>query len=399
MIEKLIEIQLLLTKKIEKLTFKRYLFNKINWQNSLIGIIGARGVGKTTLLLQYYQDNFNSPQECLYFSADNINVINQGLYNIAEEFFKYGGKALLIDEIHKYPNWQWELKNLSDSFPEKKIVFSGSSTINILKGKADLSRRVVFYIMPGLSFREFLKLRIDREYGVIEFEQLLKNHIKIADKISSQFAVLKYFVEYLKFGYYPFFTEGIDSYYHKLNNVIEKVFYEDIPTAFKIRLPAIYNLKRLFYLVATSQPFVPNISKLSSQLGISKEFIYTYIEELEKANLFSLLYPRTKGLKLVRKPQKIYLENTNLFYLIEHEKGFTIERGNIRETFFLNQVGKVRKLSYSEEADFLDFKGIKYEIGGKNKQVLSSENIIYALDGLTVGFKNRIPLWLFGFLY
>jgi hypothetical protein len=398
MIEKLIEIQLSLVNRIEKFTFKRYLFDKINWQNSLIGIIGARGVGKTTLLLQYYRDNFSSAQECLYFSADNINVINQGLYNIAEEFFKYGGRVLLIDEIHKYPNWQLELKNLYDSFPKKKIIFSGSSTINILKGKADLSRRVIFYSLPGLSFREFLKLRLDKEYEVIEFKQLLKNHMKIADKISSQLPVLKYFIEYLKFGYYPFFREGIDSYYHKLNNVIEKIFYEDIPTVFKVKLPAIYNLKRIFYLVATSQPFIPNISKLSSQLGISKEFIYTYIEELEKANLFTLLYPRTKGLKLVRKPQKIYLENTNLFHLIEREKGFGIESGSLRETFFLNQLGKVLKLFYSEEADFLDSKGRKYEIGGRRKQTFSSD-IIYALDGLTVGFKNRIPLWLFGFLY
>jgi len=398
MIEKLIEIQLSLVKKIEKLTYRRYIFTKINWQNPLIGIVGARGVGKTTLLLQYYLDNFSSPQKCLYFSADNINVINQGLYNISEEFFKYGGKILLIDEIHKYPNWQQELKNLYDSFPEKKIIFSGSSTINILKGKADLSRRVVFYSLRGLSFREFLKLNLDKKFDVIKFDNLLKDHIEMADRINSQISVLEHFREYLKYGYYPFFIEGKDTYCNKMSNVVEKIFYEDIPAIYNIKQSSIYNLKKLFYLVATSQPFTPNISKLSSQLGISKEYIYTYIEELQKANLFTLLYPRAKGLKLVRKPQKIYLENTNLFYLIEQEKGFTIETGNIRETFFLNQLKILSKLYYTEEGDFIDTKKRKFEIGGKSKKI-SSSDVIYAIDGLTVGFKNRIPLWLFGFLY
>lgn len=398
MIEKLIEIQLLLIKKIKKLPYKRYIFSNINWGNPLTGIVGARGVGKTTLLLQYYLDNFDSPKKCLYFSADNINVINRGIYNISEEFYKYGGKVLLIDEIHKYPNWQQELKNLYDSFPEEKIIFSGSSSINILKGKADLSRRAIFYNLKGFSFREFLELHLNKKFEVIKIDSLLKNHIKIADKINSEIPVLKYFSEYLKYGYYPFFKEGKDTYYNKMGNVVERIFYEDIPTIFNIKQSSIYKLKKIFYLVATSQPFTPNISKLSSQLDISKEYIYTYIEELQKANLFSLLYPSTKGLKLVRKPKKIYLENTNLFYLIEREKGFTIETGSIRETFFLNQFKALSKLYYVPKSDFIDNKKRKFEIGGKNKKATSSD-IIYAIDGITVGYKNKIPLWLFGFLY
>ncbi|OQX81310.1 MAG: hypothetical protein B6D56_02510 [Candidatus Omnitrophica bacterium 4484_70.1] len=398
MIEKLIEIHLSLAKEVEKLSYRRYLFDKINWKNPLIGIVGARGVGKTTLLLQYYLYNFKTPQDCLYLSADNINVINKGLYNIAEEFFKFGGKTLLIDEIHKYPDWQIELKNIYDSSPKKKIIFSGSSSIGILKGKGDLSRRAVFYNLRGLSFREYLILRLNKQFQPLDFKDLLKEHIKLADKISSQLPVLKYFREYLKYGYYPFFKEGIESFYNKLGNVIEKIFYEDMPSLFNIKHSTIYNLKKLFYLVATSQPFIPNISKISSQLGISKEYIYTYIEELQKAGLFILLYPKTKGFSLLRKPQKIYLENTNLFYLIEQEKGFTIEKGSIRETFLLNQLGSLKKLYYSDKVDFMDREGRLFEVGGKEKKA-SSKDIFLALDDIIVGFRNRIPLWLFGFLY
>ena len=399
MIEKFIEIHLSLVKEVEKLPYKRYLFKKINWNNHLIGITGARGVGKTTLLLQYYLQNFKTPQDCLYLSADNINVINRGLYNIAEEFFKYGGKVLLVDEIHKYPDWQIELKNIYDSFPKKKIIFSGSSSISILKGKGDLSRRAVFYNLRGLSFREYLILRLNKQFQPVDFKDLLKEHIKLADEVSSQIPVLKYFREYLKYGYYPFFKEGVDSFYNKLGNVIEKIFYEDIPSLFNIRHSTIYSLKKLFYLVATSQPFAPNISRISSQLEISKEYIYTYIEELQKAGLFILLYPRAKGFNLLRKPQKIYLENSNLFYLIEQEKGFAVEKGSIRETFFLNQLGSLIKLYYSDKADFMDSKGRLFEVGGKGKGDNNSLNIFLAIDDITVGFKNKIPLWLFGFLY
>ena len=400
MIEKLVEIQLNLAKEAGKFPYRRYLFGRINWNNRLLGIIGARGVGKTTLLLQYYLSKFNNPQDCLYLSADNINVINNGLYNIAEEFFKLGGKVLLIDEIHKYPGWQTELKNIYDCFPGKKAIFSGSSSINILKGKADLSRRAIYYNLRGLSFREFLNLRLDMEFEPIKFKNLVNDHIKIAHRISSQIPVLRYFREYLKYGYYPFFKEGIDTFYNKLNNIIEKIMYEDIPSIYNIKYSTVPDLKKLFYLVATSQPFTPNISRMSAQLGISKEYIYNYIEEFRNASLFILLYPRAKGFKSLRKPQKIYLENSNLFHLVEDEKGFNIEKGSIRETFFINQVTFSINLYYHEASDFVDKKGRFFEIGGrKKKESYSSGNYFYAIDDITAGFKNRIPLWLFGFLY
>lgn len=400
MIEKLAEIHLSLAREIGKLSYKRYLFNKIRWDSPLIGITGARGVGKTTLLLQYYLSDFRDPERCLYLSADNINVVNRGLYNLAEEFFRLGGEVLLIDEVHKYPGWQMELKNIYDSFPKKRLIFSGSSSIGILKGRADLSRRAVFYDLKGLSFREFLILYLDVWFEPVGFEDLLVNHVKLADRVGSKIPVLKYFRDYLKFGYYPFFKEGVDLFYNKLNNVVEKIICEDIPSLFNIRYSTVHNLKRLLYLVATSQPFTPNVSRLSSQLGISKEYIYNYLDELQRAGLFSLLYPRLKGLKLVRKPQKIYLENTNLFYLVEGEKGFSVEKGSIRETFFINQSANAVKLYFSQTADFVDGKGRNFEVGGRKKEKgVPVHNYFIVKDDIITGFKNSIPLWLFGFVY
>lgn len=396
MIEKLAQTQLTLAKKVKEYGFRRYLYASINWNQRLIGIVGPRGVGKTTLMLQYYLENFATPEDCLYLSADNVTTASAGLYNLAEEFFNLGGKTILIDEVHKYPNWQQELKNIYDSFPQKRVIFSGSSSIHILRAKADLSRRVVYYNLKGLSFREFLVIRGAKTFKPLLFDDILKNHLPIAESISSSLPVLRHFKDYLKFGYYPFFNEGIEEFQPKLSNVVEKIFYEDIPLLFNVRPATIHSLRKLFYLVATSQPFTPNISRISAQLGISKEYIYAYIDELEKAGLFILLYPKEKGFKLLRKPRKIYLECPSLFYLVEDEKGFSTEKGSVRETFFANQASYAVKLYSSEKADFIDDKNRLFEIGGKSKT--SNESFI-ASDDLVVGFKNNIPLWLFGFLY
>ncbi len=396
MIEKFAKIHLSLAVKVKGYGFKRYLYDKINWRQRLIGIVGPRGVGKTTLMLQYYLENFRTPEDCLYISADNVNTATAGLFNLAEEFFNLGGKTVLIDEVHKYPNWQQELKNIYDSFPSRQVIFSGSSSIHILRGKADLSRRVVYYNLSGLSFREFLIMRGAKSFKPLSFDDILKNHVRIAGSVGSDFPVLRLFRDYLKFGYYPFFNEGLEEFPTKLGNVVEKIFYEDIPLLFNVRPSTIHSLRKLFYLVATSQPFTPNISRISGQLGISKEYIYAYIDELEKAGLFILLYPKEKGLKLLRKPQKIYLECPNLFYLVEEEKGFLAEKGSVRETFFANQASHAVKLYSSQNADFVDNKNRLFEIGGRNK---TANDCFIASDDINVGFKNKIPLWLFGFLY
>ena len=236
-----------------------------------MGIVGARGVGKTTLVLQYYAERFSSPEECLYLSADHIWVVGYGLYRIAREFFSLGGKVIIFDEIHKYPNWSQELKNIYDSFPDRKIIFTGSSSLRILQEKADLSRRAVVYELPGLSFREFLSISDAGDFSVLSLDELLERHTRISSEIASEVPVRKLFRDYLRHGYYPFFVEGVSDYQKKLLNAVEKIFYEDIPSVWKVKPTNIPVLKRLLWLISTSFPFEVNIEKLSRELRVSKE--------------------------------------------------------------------------------------------------------------------------------
>lgn len=401
MLEDLFELQVEIAKSIDT-SFKRYLFNQINWQSRMFAITGARGTGKTTLLLQYYKEKYSSPEECLYISADNIKVISFGLFNIANSFFKLGGTRLIIDEIHKYQNWSQELKNIYDSFPKAKIAVSGSSTSAIVKGKSDLSRRIVLYNLKGLSFREFLSLETKISYETLSLENILKDHVKLASSIIQPIKVLQHFKNYLKSGYYPFFMEGKEDYENKFNNVIDKVLYEDIPTSFGIKNTSVPILKKIIYLIATSQPFTPNIERMSSQLGVSREYIYNFIEYLEKVGLFSLIFSNTAGFKLVRKAQKIYLENPNLFYTFLGKEGLRAEEGAIREAFFVNQLRSSHTVLAEEKADFIVDGKYVFEIGGKNKdrrQIAGNPNSFIVSDGIEIGSGNKIPLWLMGFLY
>lgn len=401
MIEELIKFHLAKASEI-KTDFKRYLYEEINWKERLLGIIGARGVGKTTLILQYYKEHYDSPEDCLYVSCDNIGVLSHGLFEIAKEFFTLGGKVILLDEIHKYPNWSQELKNIYDSFPNKQIIFSGSSSLNIIKGKFDLSRRAVVYQLIGLSFREFLKVEKGLAIKRFNLEEILKDHLKISTQIVAQISPLKYFRKYLQYGYYPFYLEGRETYAQKVNNVIEKVVYEDIPSVFPMKQSSLPILKKIIYLVSTSQPFSPNIQKISSALGVSKEYVYLYLEYLTSASLFNSLFPQGAGFRLIRKPSKIYLENPNLFYALSEKEKLAFAIGAIRECFFLNQLKKDNKVAYPKKGDFLVNDKYLFEIGGKNKtpsQIVNEKNAFLAVDGIEIGFKNKIPLYLFGFLY
>ncbi len=403
MIERFFDIQKNLAKSIS-LDFQRYLMKEIDFNERLIGIVGARGTGKTTLLIQYYKKEFSSPEDCLYISADNIYAISQGLFNIAEYFFKYGGKVLLIDEIHKYPQWAQELKNIYDSFPEKKIFFSGSSMLDIVKRKADLSRRAMIYNLKGLSFREFLEISGKFSLEHLEFQEIMENHIEVANDISGRIEILKYFKNYLVKGYYPYFIESKkeENYFNKLNNALEKILYEDIPTVFNIKVSTIPLLKKMIYLVASSHPFQLNIDNLSKELCASKEYVYLYIEYLEKAGVFNLLYSGTKGKKILRKPQKIFLENSNLVHLVNRRTGFEYEIGAIREIFFVNQVKYKNTIFGSTRADFTVNEKYVFELGGKSKkakQVNLSKEEYLVKDGIEIGSRHVIPLWIFGMMY
>jgi uncharacterized protein len=401
MINDLVKIHLNITSTVST-DFKRYLYDQIKWDQRLIGIIGGRRVGKMTLLLQYYKMHFTTPEDCLYISCDFVNILNKGLYSIVEEFFQLGGKVVLLDEIHKYQNWSQELKNIYDAFPNKKIVFSGSSSLDIIKGKSDLSRRAVIYHLAGLSFREFLILEnqlFDKPYTL---DEILKNHMLLSSKILKKTPVLKYFKKYLQHGYYPYYLEGVDSYTQKTFNALEKIMYEDIPSVFSVRQGTVYILKKLLNLIAISQPFVPNIERIASALGISREYVYVYLGFLTKAGLLNCIFSKGTGFRLIRKPEKIYLENTNLIYTLGENEKLPFEIGAIRECFFVNQLKKDNSISYSEKGDFFVNKKYLFEIGGKQKgfkQIKDTYNGYIVADDIEVGYKNKIPLYLFGLLY
>ena len=382
-------------------TFKRYLYPKINWKAKGLCILGDRGVGKTTLLCQDFLERYHNPEKALYISADHISVVSYGLVNIAQRFFSYGGEALYIDEVHKYPDWSIEIKNILDTYKDHQIIFSASSSLDLNKSKGDLSRRVVYHRLQGLSFREYLLLSHNIEVPIFTIPEILKNHMKIAADLNS-IPILRNFQEYLKYGYYPFFIEGIEDYLSKVSNVIEKVIFEDIAVVYNLKQTTLPILKRILWLVSTSNGLVPNIDKMSKNLGISREMIYNCLEYLNSSGLLNDLFPSGKGNNLIRKPGKIYLNNTNLLNAVNGSLKLETEIGGIRETFFVNQIGSVHKIALHDKGDFIIDEKWIIEVGGKgknNKQIRGEKEAYLAVDHVKIGFGNKIPLYLFGFLY
>ena len=385
-------------------TKKRFLFNKINWGNRLIGLVGGRGTGKTTLLLQHLAEKYEHTQNGLYISADNIRVEAIGIYEIASQFIRMGGEAIIIDEIHKYFRWPQEIKNLYDSFPAAKILFSGSSALGLQLGKSDLSRRAVFYTLSGLSFREYLQFTGRKGLpDAVSLTEILETHHKIASQILKKGPILGLFRDYLDHGVYPFFLEGIKEYLDRLGNIIEKILYEDIATTSGIKASNIAILKRILWLVATSQPFEPNIENISKHLGVSKPTVYSYLDYLERAGLLSGIMPEGSGSKLVRKPARLYLKNTNLLRATAGALSSEDPAGAVRETFMQHQlISSGLRVRVPQRADFLVEDKYLFEVGRRSKrkhQITGKENAYIVKDDIDIGFGNVIPLWLFGFLY
>ena len=396
-------IQTNLTRLAPKET-TRFLYEKINWSNRLFGVIGARGTGKTTLLLQHLAMSKGAdPQKCLYLSADNVKVEGLGLYEIVSDYFRLGGREVIIDEIHKTRNWPRIIKNLYDSFPESRIRFSGSSTLALQLGKTDLSRRAVFYNLPGLSFREYLSFTGHGHFPPVGLDRLIKDHVTLASRVMEKGPILGHFHDYLDHGIYPFFLEGLDEYAQKLRNITEKILFEDIVAATNARASSIYVLKRILWLVATSQPFVPNMEKISGSLGVSRPTLYGYLEYLEKSGLVAGVMPHARGHKLVRKPAKLYIDNANLLKATGGEIRSDDPRGTLRETFFQHQVRSAGyRISVPPAADFLVEDRYVIEVGGRSKgkrQITGQKHGYVVRDDTEVGHGNVIPLWLFGFLY
>ena len=380
-------------------TFVRSLMNEIDWNARLIGLKGARGVGKTTLLLQRIKLFHPLDGSVLYASVDNIWFSERRLYDMATEFAKRGGKYLFLDEVHKYPNWSQELKNIYDDLPELKVVFTGSSLLEIINGKSDLSRRAIIYEMQGFSFREYLNRNLNLTLPALKLEDILAGHLALSQQILSQVKVLRYFPEYLKNGYYPFYNELPGLYYNRINEVINLIIETEIPQLRKVEPAYVYKIKQLLFVVAQSAPFIPNITKLSERIGITRNALMTYLNALHESRLtFSAQKPGS-GMNILQKPDKVYLENPNLMYALADKQ---TDIGNVRETFFANQLRKTHEVHLSEVSDFLIDGKYTFEIGGKEKgkkQIAGLEDAYIVSDDIEYGMGNKIPLWLFGFLY
>jgi len=379
-------------------SFVRDFINKIDWKDRMIGIKGARGVGKTTLLLQYIKQNLPA-SKTLYVSLDNIYFSGNLLVHLADEFIKRGGTYLVLDEVHRYPNWSVELKNIYDTHKDLKLIFTGSSILQIDHKKADLSRRAVFYEMPGFSFREYVNIKSDSSFEAVTLNTLLSNHLEITMDVRKQTKPIKHYHDYIRTGYYPFFLENEASYHKKIEEIINVVMEIDIPQSFDISLHSIEKIKKLLYIISSSTPFKPNIVKLSEQIGTTRNTVKNFLYYLERAKIINLLHSDSKGISSLQKPDKIYLHHPNLMFTFAAENSNV---GTLRETFFYNQVSYTEHLTSSKRADFIVNDRYTFEIGGKNKdrsQIEGLTDAVLALDNIEHGHLNKIPLWLFGFLY
>jgi predicted AAA+ superfamily ATPase len=382
------------------LDFIRSAENDINWNARLVCVRGPRGVGKTTLLLQHIKKTFSENlQNVLYVSLDNLYFVENSLIDFVETFVQRGGTHLFLDEVHKYPNWSQAIKNIYDDYPELFVVFTGSSLLEILNARADLSRRALVYNMQGLSFREYLSIKTKVELPVLSLEEIIKNNEKLSFQIVSKVKPFAYFEDYLKIGYYPFFLEGEEDYNSRLTEVINMILDIELPLLRKIDTSYISKIKKLLMVVAKSAPFIANTTELASMIGVARQTLLSYFDYLEESMLIKQLFKESRGLGTLQKPDKLFLENTNLMYALAEEK---IEIGNIRETFILNQLKKKHDVFFSIESDFYVDNKYTFEIGGKNKkrkQIQGVENSYIIADNIEYGTDRRIPIWLFGFLY
>ncbi len=376
---------------------KRYLFNKLNHQQKLIGIKGARGVGKTTLLLQIAHQ-FRK-EKVLYVSLDDLFFTSNSLYALAERFNQLGGSLLLLDEVHKYPHWSREIKLIYDDFPNLRTIFTSSSILDIYKGESDLSRRAITYDLKQLSFREYLILFQDINFPTYSLHEIVENHQEIALNIVQEHKILKYFQEFLKVGAYPYYLGNTDEYYQQLIQTINLILEVDLPSIQNIDYSSVTKIKRLLYILSLSVPFTPNISKLSEKVELPRNTLVKVLHWLAKAHLIHIYYKEGRSISSLNKPDKIWLHNTNLSYALANKQP---DMGSLRESFFLSRLADLHLISLPKQGDFWIDKKYIFEIGGKNKtqkQIKTLENAFVVKDMIEIGVLNQIPLWLFGFLY
>ncbi len=397
LLDKLKEKQRRLVNKVKSINYERHELEFIKSNEKLIALIGSRGVGKTTVLLQYAL--LFDIDELLYFSADDIGIAKTGLYEIAEEFSSLGGKVIVIDEIHQFKDWAKHIKNIYDDF-DLKIRIGGSSMLKILMQGYDLSRRILIKELRNLSFKEFFEINENISLKLYSLDEIIENHNDISFDLINRYPNLyREWKRYLEMGCYPYFLSSAtkENFYSKLFNSIEKIIYEDIPATNKVKYDSLVVFKKLIYILISSRvPFQVNVSNLAKELSISEPSLYIYMDILNKTGLFKSIKKYSK--KLSRKPAKLYFDNTNLLHAIAFDMSTVVEIGTVRETYFVNIF---KDIYYSDIGDFR-IKDYIFEVGGKNKdfqQIKNIKNSFLAIDTDTTINKRKIPLWLFGFKY
>ena len=373
-----------------KSSFRRYQYERINWDNHMVGLVGPRGVGKTTLFLQRIRDAYPNG-EALYVSADHLYFATHTLMEVADSFYKHGGTCLFIDEVHKYPNWSRELKNMYDSYPDLHVYFTGSSVLEIEKGEADLSRRAPQYLMQGLSFREFLKIRHNIDAPLLTLDQILSNHVSITGVEHP----LPLFEEYLRNGYYPFGEDA--DFSMELRQVITRTLEHDIPAYAHLNTATGHKLLKLMVVISELVPFKPNMSNLGKSVQVSRNSIEDYLLYIERAGMIAMLRTGANGLGALGKTEKVYLDNPNIIFNLCNDAS----AGTVRETFFYNQMRVNHTVTASKASDF-EIDGRTFEVGGPGKgqnQIRDVSDGYVVKDGIEYGYGNVIPLWAFGLNY
>jgi predicted AAA+ superfamily ATPase len=381
------------------LDYQRPLIHSINWEDRLIEITGAKGVGKTTLMLQHILQTFSNVDDTLYASLDNLWFQSYSLKDLADWFYAQGGRYLFLDEVHYYPHWQTAIKNLIDEYADLHIVFTGSSMLQLEAGEGDLSRRLMDYHLPGLSFREYLRFEGIADFPSYSLEEILQQHVQISFAVKEKLGSIQpHFNAYLQHGYYPFYKAVKAGYEIRLQHVVNQVLERDYPLIDDVTVATIEKTKKMLMVLAQSVPQMPTMSTLYGQLETGRNQGLKMFYALDRADLLMLLTDKTKSLKTLSRPEKIFLHNTNLMYAL----GTNTEIGTVRETFFLNQLSEVVPVHYPAKGDFLVDNKYLFEVGGANKtfeQIKDIADSFLAIDNTETGYKNRIPLWIFGFLY
>lgn len=377
----------------------RNIIQQINWNCRLISIRGARGVGKTTLMLQYLKLHNIDYKTMLYISLDSNYFTRNNLLDFVETFYKQGGQHLFIDEVHKYPQWSNEIKEIYDTYPDLKVVISGSSMLDILNADADFSRRCIPYEMQGLSFREYLAMVHKIELPSITLTDLLSNPGAFCDKVNASCRPLAYFNDYLKHGYYPFILEGEQEYPIRIDNVVNFIIDVELPQLCGVEVSNLRKIKALITILASAVPLQVDITKISAAIGVARTTLLSYFQVLNRSRLLNLLYSGDDTIKKMQKPDKIYLENPNIIDVLSLTGG---NIGTIRETFMVNQLSYMHNIEYAKSGDLVVDKHYTIEIGGKSKdgkQIANIDNSFIAADDTEYAYGNKIPLWAFGFLY